>query len=295
MASIRAIAQGSVTEAIVGEVLKEMVANNARDVALYYQDLGLREANLRMVEMGSLSLLDIHVGSFSADSHFVDRSTTWRQLNLDIDRIGDPSSHPLGTVRSSIAHELFHACFNGYDLNMGPSNRYALGFNEGLAALMGHTNDTGIITVRQDTPHLLGSSIGDADVTCSNTSCSFTEGQAYTSNDWFAYIGRRFDSDSLVYVGGHGTDTTEASNGLLEQLRVLNRAQTPSNPDEALLQLRNAMHASFEAQFNLPLSEIYWDFVRNRAYEHNDDSRLRTADAAMERYTLDTSLFDVAL
>lgn len=283
VADLRGIAIDSVTDATVEDVVSEKVANNARDGANYYQNLGLREANLEVTDVDSLSLMTIHIDDYVRGSHYRNGFFGFGQLNVDVQRIDDTPSYYLGSVRSSITHEMFHACFNGYELNTtivtSPASK---GFNEGLATTMGHTIDDGDISVRSTNVHMLNNSIGaPGDV-------------AYDNDDWFAYVGKRFDDGSLLYVGGHGTDATGASNGLLEQMRIETSGHIYFLQNSVLEAFRSAMQKSFESQFSLNLSEIYWDYARNRAYEHNDESRLRSSDSGITRYSLDTSVFDSA-
>ena len=287
VADIRGMVLTSVTDAIVDEVVMERVANNARDAAKYFQNLGLREANLQIIESDSLNFMVINVDTYPGiGPHYRNNPDNFGQLNLDADFLRD-SFYPIyNTVLDVISHEMFHACFNGYELNI-TSNTYAgsLGFNEGLATVMGATIDNDYISVRPissySSQHRLNNSIGSPSL-------------PYDNNDWFAYIGKRFDNGSLLYVGGHGTDDTGSSNGLLEQMRIEVDTQTFSTANRALNAFRNAMQISFSTQFGLDLSEIYWDYARNRSYEHNDESRLRSDDWNIARYSLDTSVFDMA-
>lgn len=281
VADIRGIALSSVTNAIVEEVILEKVANNARDGAKYYQNLGLRGANLQIIQTGGLTLMTINIGSYSNGPHYNNDATSFGQLNLDADYLRDSYLPIYNTVLDVISHEMFHACFNGYELNTtNTESRASKGFNEGLATVMGPTIDNGVLTVRSTAVHKLNNSIGAPG------------NVAYDNDDWFAYLGKRFDDGSLLYVGGHGTDGTGASNGLLEQMRLAIDGQTFSTQDAALEEYRNAMQQSLESQFALDLSEIYWDYARNRAYERNDESRLRPGDSNLSRYSLDASVFD---
>ena len=287
VAGLREVLPANLTESMIAETLRDTAANNARDAALYYQGLGLREANLRVAGSGASAFFDLHVGTASATSHYADQGITWGQINFDVGRLdGDVR----GTVRNAIAHELFHAVFDGYDLNHGPNNGYQLGLTETLASLLGQTLDADVITPVPGVPHSLSVTIGQFGTTCTETACTFVEADARALGDWFAYVGKRFNSGSLAYLGGNG----DFAAGLLEQIRTQSAGQPPADVTEAQSQLLRAMHAAFEAQFGQPLGEVYWDYARNRAYEHNDESRLRAGDASIERFTLDTVLFDAA-
>jgi len=288
VAEIRETSVNVITESHVAETVRETAANAARDAALFYEDLGIREANLRVTGAGASAFMDLHIGSFSADSHFVDQGITWGQFNLDSSRlVASADEDFLGTARNAIAHDLFHACLDGYDLNLGPNNGFLIGLTESLATLLGSTLDSGELSVFPNVQHSLSDTIGDLGVTCDETACAYSEADAYALADWFVYLARRFNNETLGYLGGNGT----FADGLLEQIRTQANQEAPADPGEAMAQLLLAMNAALDAQFGQPLSEVYWDYARNRAYEHNDESRLRATDVAA-RFSLTTGLFN---
>ncbi len=289
LALAESVPLSEVTEDTVRESLRTMVANNARDAALLCESLGLRAARLRVVP-ASPAHIDVHVDAYPDASHFVPRSTLWNQLSVDTNRFNPVDGDPLGSIRNAIAHELFHASINGYALDMGPNDVYAAGVVESLGALVGRYLQEGAIALQDETPHLLSDTLGLAGIECDDTDCTYTVA-AYGSIDWFAYIGTRFDGGTLRYLGGVDAGGNSSSDGLLEQLRQQNVMASPTDSEAALLQLRHAMQASFDALFDQPLGEVYWDYARNRAYERNDESRLREGDRTLERYTLNEALF----
>lgn len=179
-----------------------------------------------------------------------------------------------GTVTATIAHEMMHSIIDGYDIdkNIFSLTYASLGIHDGIATVMGHTIDhpNGQINVRpnrlvqtqsggfidnyweifQIDYSLLVSPVNNNDP---------NNGFQYSNEDFFAYLGKK--KGSMLYL-----------EKLLENLRPIQ-----NNPDLRICYLQG-LNANFPAAGFSSLASEYTDFIRNRAYEHNPESVLRTND-----------------
>lgn len=273
-----------VTRDEIIQVIRVRVGRQAREVAILMQNMGLRQPNItvRTREDGQKRM----VLNLRDQRNFYENPTMEDgvgQVHIACPAIAWEPTFPLGTMRGVIAHELFHACVNGYDLKMGRTSlkkRAYRGHNEGMATVFGHTVDKGIITVRPNYDGrlytmMLNQPLGIHD----------PRRDAYANNDFFGYVGKHHGSGSLDYLAGTGTEQNRRVNGVLEQTRLCATADTlllpwASELDSYLTAYRQGLNNALWLQFGFELADVYWDFARNRAYENNVDSRLRADDSA---------------
>lgn len=164
----------------------------------------------------------------------------------------DLASGPVGAV---IAHEMFHAVQSNY-VSLGITEK---GYYEGTATVYGTTiANGGVIAVRErPAPNLEFELLSHSLLTP-----GFPPGyqfDGYRNQDFFAYVGKQYNGGSLDYISG-----------LFEQLHE--KVGNIAVPEDYLLY--DATDISFTAQFGTSLKEIYLDFLRQRALEHNANSRL---------------------
>lgn len=283
----------AVTDENVVEVVKDRILRNAREVSVLYNAMPLRQPNveIRTKADGSKRMLLVIAGQ----RNYYENPTIEDgvgQIHIAPKVIGWNAASPLGTARNAIAHEMFHACVNGYELKQG--KKAYRGYNEGMATVMGHTVDNGnIIAVRRNQDDrnytmLLNRPLGLHD----------PRKESYTNQDFFAYVGKRYGGGSLTYIAGTAVDEDVYSNGVLEQARkYLTEADTlhPWNAPlgDYLTAYRYSLHNALLLMFDTSLAKAYWDFAKNRAYENSAESRLRAEEPATQ-WELRTERFEAA-
>lgn len=300
VAAVMGIPEATVTIEDIAHVIKRDVCRNARDAGRQFEDRVTRAPNLdvRTCNDGKKRFV-IHVANRPSSFSYPTSENGFGQLNLGSSTLTWAPSYYLGTVKGVIAHELFHACVDGYELKTRamPSNKRAYsGYNEGMATVVGHTIDNGgVISARENPANtnkrytmMLNQPLGVCDPRIAG----------YRNNDFFAYVAKRYGGGSLTYLTGTGADGDGDRNGILEQTRKYLMADTSLIPwvspvDSFLTAYRMGVHTSFDLQFSSSLAEIYWDFAKNRAYENNEESRLRAEDSST-RWQLFTDRFEAA-
>lgn len=292
------ISESTLTIEQVRDLLKEKVGRNAREISEMYSGMQVREPNIatRTREDGQKRFVLILTNKKNAFAP-PDNENGIGQLNIGCQILGWGPTYWLGQIRGVIAHELFHACVNGYGLKMGRTTlrrKLFTGYNEGMATVIGHTIDNdNLITVRQV------SATHDYSMKLDNPLCLHDPRlAAYANNDFFAYIGKKYGGGSLNYLIGTGTDDDGYLTGVMDQLRkYLSQDQLllpwASEADSYLIAYRTALHNAMVLEFGESLANVYWDFARNRAYENNEESRLRAEDPAT-RWQLRTERFESA-
>lgn len=288
----------AVTDENVVEVVKDRILRNAREVAALYNAMPLRQPNveIRTKADGTKRMLLVVAGQ----RNYYENPTIEDgvgQIHIAPKVIGWTTASPLGTARNAIAHEMFHACVNGYELKQG--KKAYRGYNEGMATVMGHTIDNGnVISVRKNQENrnytmLLNRPLG----------LNEPRKESYTNQDFFAYVAKRYGGGSLAYIAGTAADEDIYRNGVLEQARkYLTEADTlhPWNAPlgDYLTAYRYSLHNALALMFDTSLAMAYWDFARNRAYENNAESRLLTDDTSTqwqlrkERFEAASSIFE---
>ncbi len=188
-------------------------------------------------------------------------------LYIDPSRMNDGPTVPLGTILASVAHEMFHAIQNGYDIGYGATSQ---GYEEGSAATYGVTIDQAaavpqVRTANASEAHLLSNYLGVN---------KQARSEAYSNQDFFAYVGRVYGANKLAFLA----PVFEQMRGDLSALVTAGNTRARVVPPS--ISLRKAMAKSFQTQFGKDLGTIYLDYAKNRAMEHAPASRLRSTDPA---------------
>lgn len=244
------------------------VANAAIAAGTYFESTGYRHPNVPVISIGGVATgMIVHAtvlsGSHYAGGFVANLGNIVGQLYIDLATAGTAER-----MAEVMTHEMFHAIVGGYDLEGAPSGGSStfVGHNEGMATVMGHSRAAGAITVRPAAVMLLDRRLGQQDPDA-----------RYRNNDFYAYVGKRFAGNSLNYIAGTGT-VDGNNNGVLEQLHLWVRSHNPSTAEASYLTYLQGISNSFGPQLGFTLGEIYWDFAKNRAFEHNDESRLRPTE-----------------
>lgn len=298
VATARGVPVATLTIDMIRQTIREKIKDVARDASVYYSSIGLREPNI--------ALWTHNDGSKRFVLHLTNLRNFYRnptlengigQINIAAPVMGWNIDYFLGTSKNAVSHEMFHACVNGYELKMGktPEERRAFnGYNEGMATVMGHTFDhDGVISARENhVDHnytmILSQPLGD---------CVPREA-AYTNNDFFAYFAKRFAGNSMNFLVGTGVDQNGDKNGILEQTHKYLLADTELLPygspyESYLYAYRVGLHRALKLQFDMSAADAYWDFAKNRAYENNEHSLMRSGDTAT-RWELHSDRFDAS-
>lgn len=286
-----------VTEEDVAHVVKERVSNGARDASLYLQGLHLRQPNLEIKTFnGPYPYLVMYLfpgNDFQSWFAPCAAGNGIGQVRFSSSLIDNPPAFFLGTVKDTLAHEIFHACFDGYGLfgrDNGETVRTDVGYNEGCAVVIGNTFDKGDVNARQNFPPfdytmMLDDPLGS----------DIPLGKAYANDDFFAYVGRRFGDNKMWYLGGEGFDENGDRNGVLEQIRKCAGSFGVWTSRASFYQAyREGTDKSFRMQFGVSLADVYWDFARARAFENTESSRLRPGDNAT-MYSLNLARFSTGM
>jgi IPT/TIG domain/Bacterial pre-peptidase C-terminal domain/Repeat of unknown function (DUF5648) len=203
---------------------------------------GVARYNVHLVNDGShFTADDPNEQASSADTHY-------GRLYISYDRIDDTAATNLGSVLASVSHEMQHAIQSSYDMLAYVTK----GYTEGTATTYGKTIDASqSIRVRRETQWL------------DQRLMSPQEVNRYNNEDFFAYVGRQHNGGKLGYISG-----------LWSHLQsVVGSAGTTSAPA-----LYGALDGYLSATFAQPLRTVYLDFVRQRALDHNANSRFGRAD-----------------
>ncbi len=214
----------------------------------------------------------------------------------------------------AFAEELYRTIFRGYefpkftqlsalDLDSNGNARmipYYQGFEDGIAAFLGqaawllHNTDT---ARPEDTK---AQSLGF------NMYSTFWEpllspyshsipGYSYATQDFVAYLFRRFDQDfgatPLPKTFAFIADSYE---GVLELMRARESAPGVEDYADALAQSHIACDLAVQKTFNTTLADVYWDYVRSRAYENSDQGQLRPTDLIRQPFAFDEDRFNDA-
>ena len=264
-----------ITAADVEAQVRNPIAAVAQGAAQYYAGLGFRQPNLEVKTIAGVGTGFIVDALPYGGSHYRRGILgSYGELYIAADRLLDSPSGVLGSITQTITHEMFHGIVDGYELEGYPNGNASSfrGHDEGLAQLFGHTRDKGAIAVREGETMFLDQRLGID-----------TNADAYRSGDFYGYVAKRYGGGALGYVGGVG-------NGLLEQVRLWVLDRNPNTAAKSYIAYLQGINNGLGGQFSATLNAIYWDFARNRAYEHNDESRLRPGDT-LARFSLGRDRF----
>ncbi len=187
----------------------------------------------------------------------------------------------LGTIMAAIAHEMLHAVQQSY-VYYGWSSA---GFAEATATTYGTTLDqSGTISVRSytgDETMLLSDFFGVATMNFSGISV-----KAYAGQDFFAYLARQYGNNSLSFVADMydqiGSDVTSNASAISD---IGDKSAYLWQPPFSALY--SAIDASFRSALGLSLKDAYMDFLRQRAFDHNNDSRFGRNDETVSGFAED--------
>ena len=264
--------------------IKERVSDNAAAGGVIYQAAGFWQPNLEIVSdvnrTGTTeAVFQIHVNDTNNSTAPQGRLDATKALlclgygliYVNSNDVNDTPDLAIGSVKDCVVHEMFHSIQFGYDLGYAASS---MGFHEGTATAYGATIDkasTGTPQVRlDDDAHLLSNYIG-------------YHGTKYVFQDFFVYVGRAYNSNSLDYLA----DTFEQMKTDVDALVAAGTRSARTAPPRATL--CRAMNAAFTTKFGTDLPAIYFDYAKQRAIGHSAASQLRTGEPATN--TLNDSLF----
>lgn len=280
--------QSELTTEEITSTVKSYISNNAADAGTIYQTAGFREPNMRtwgypFIDTGSTFLI-----------HMSDANTCFQQGNpadalpsrallggyilIQPEFMANTSSAALGTIKGIIAHEMLHAIQSGYDIGISGTSG---GYYEGPATTYQMTIDKSASTpqVRTYVPSeimLVSNFLG-----CENDA---GKAYAYANQDFFAYVGKIYNSNSLAYV----KDIFEQMKTDVDLLVAGgNRAARLYPPRETL---RQSIDTVFSSKFGKSLSTVYFNFAKDRSMEHSSNSILRSGEPSPMK--LNASLFN---
>lgn len=245
---------GNPTAAQINSAVIDKIGGGAIKSQAIYQTDGLNGPNLyigRTACRDAVVRYNVHMISSPDGSYFQPKdpgevvnpgTNPYGRLYINNARLSDSVNTPLGTVLASISHEMLHGIQDGYQIWGSTPDGYV----EGSAATYGKSIDKGqVITVRDETKSLSNSLVSPAD--------------AYDNEDFFAYVGKRYNVDSLNYISG-----------LYAQMHTSIGAGI-NNPSATTMY--GAMNTYFNAKFTQSLQTIYLDFVKQRALDHHASSQ----------------------
>lgn len=283
----------NVTPEQIDNVVYTSVAQAAEFSQNIYMKAGFRAPNLNSRDEPCGSNLErvpkyrLSLGTYPdypiADtSHYHTYNNMFGFLAIDENTIGEKPDSTIGSVKARIAHEMLHAIQDGYDFLMDDST---LGYQEGAATIYGKTIDNWpLIKVRSYLPceikllskPLTVGTVNNNRVTCEN----------YSNQDYFAYVGRQYNSGNLDYLSG-----------LFES--ILKATGSPHKPNPENQVLYKTMDSYFQTKFKTSLNTIYLDFVRQRAFDHNPSSQFgrsgETTTGFAENLFEDTAIYQISI
>ncbi len=300
--SLAALSPGlAQTQIAMENAVKTFVANLAAEDQTVYQRAGFLAPVLYVAKtaadpcgaaLGTTPRHLMHIDPVGTHYAPVDPDSTiteskYGRINIQPDRVATPVGNgpgERGSVKGIIAHELLHAIQYRYNLNVNDSE---YGYMEGTSTVYGVTIDQGgTISVRSINT---GETFKLADFL---TVDGYNTWPPYSNQDFFAYVGSEYNAGNLAYIADlytylkQYTDTEAASYGPVTSPEGAAKYYMPARAT-----LYNAMNAYFQLAFaGATLKDVYLDFLRARAMEHNAASQLRAGDPTVSGI-LATDLF----
>ncbi len=291
----------SPTAAQIKTAIKTYIANNAVAAQTIYEAAGFRAPNLFIATtatepcttLGTTPRFTIHViesGSYFQGDDDKEAITPdgnhYGREYINAARIKDSASKAsgdLGSIKASVAHEMQHAIQYGYEIYGSPSK----GYKEAASTSYGMTIDQGgTITVRSGSPEetfAMSDFLMDYDTT--------TTAAAYSNQDFFAYVGKQYNSGSLSFIVGLweqiSDDIDLAALGAVDTATADSIRQSPTLP-----MMASSMDLYFRGKFGSSLEDIYLDFLKQRTMDHNANSQFgrvgeTTTGFAKDLFTVD--------
>ncbi|MBI1910026.1 MAG: hypothetical protein HYS22_07650 [Deltaproteobacteria bacterium] len=278
------IPAASLTDAQIQTVIVQRVSNNGVAAGAIYQAAGFRQPNLQVIAVGGKNYMPISL--FNGGSKFepggLDESAnhfgfSFGILYVGFSRIADTTAtNALGTVFASVAHEMFHSVQNGYDTGFGDTLQ---GSAEGSAATYGVTIDTAATTPQVRSATATETHILSNYLLVPNAGGS----EAYSNQDFFAYVGRVYNNKSLSYLQTYYAKLKAGIDALVAD----GTKSAPLGPPWDTV--TDALDATLQGKFKKDLATVYAKYARDRAIEHSSDSVLRSGETAAG--VLNTNLF----
>ncbi|MBI5399983.1 hypothetical protein HZB07_05180 [Candidatus Saganbacteria bacterium] len=279
VAGILGVAPASLTNDQIKAVIKTRVTDNAAAAGRIYQTAGFRQPNLEPRANQALSgtteaVFAINVTdarNSSAPSGATREAIPLLGLGygliyINSNDVNDTIAEPLGSILDAVAHEMLHTIQFGYDIGYGATSS---GFLESTAATYGTTIDHGNTTPQVRTGsateiYKLSTYLG-----CENVGPA---SYAYANQDFFAYVARAYNSNSLAYIKDFFEQAKTDINTLVAS------GETAARLALSRETLRRALNKALDTKFSKSLPYLYFDFVKQRAMEHSASSQLRTGE-----------------
>lgn len=174
-----------------------------------------------------------------------------------------------GTITAAIADELMYAVADGYEIYSSPTTD---GYRKGSATLYGMTVDAASIDVSS---YDNGFTKLMSDFVTVNERAS-DDTVAYANQDFFAYVGKKYNSGSLSYMSGMFNQLWSSIQSSSEALKLQPTRNT----------VLTSMNLYFSNHLGGTLRTLFLDFLKQRTMEHNVPSQLRPGDPTTG-FTLD--------
>lgn len=287
----------------VADMIKAQVTNPAVQSQNYYVAAGFRQPALPILKtasddcgaaLGTTPRFSINVRTKGSGYSPIDPNTVagpdgyrFGKLYVGANRLNLTTSDTYGPTMASVAHEMFHAIQGGYEY-ADPWAKSILGYEEGSATTYGRTIGVNFGTVSTEPKARPASDeIFKLDHYITQNSASATvniDTIAYSNQDFFAYVGRQYGGSDLSYLAT-----------LFSQMRSDSAAQASEplkyQPPRSLF--FGSMNITFQANFagQPTLADVYLDFIRERAMNHNAASQLHGGEPTTAG-TFNSSLFN---
>lgn len=286
----------------VADMITAQITNPAVQSQNYYVAAGFRQPALPILKtanddcsaLGTTSRFSINVRTKGSGYSPIDPNTVagpdgyrFGKLYIGANRLNLTTNDTYGPTMASVAHEMFHAIQGGYEY-ADPWAKSILGYEEGSATTYGRTIGVDFGTVSTEPKaRPAGDEIFKLDRYVTQNSASATvdiDTIAYSNQDFFAYVGRQYGGNDLSYLAT-----------LFSQMRSDSAAQASEplkyQPPRSLFY--GSMNITFQANFTgqPTLAEVYLDFIRERAMNHNTASQLHGGEPTTAG-TFNSSLFN---
>lgn len=295
--------------ATADDMMQNQIAKWAVRAQNEYVDAGFRQAALITFSsasdpcggtLGTTARFNINIRksgsefSVSNGDGIVDVSGNhYGRIFIAAEAINRTNDDTYGGIYATIAHEMLHSIHYAYGFDTWTHS--ILGYDEGSATTYGRTLSVNADLVSREPKVRLASNevfklsnfIGQNSATIDASGrTTGIDVVAYSNQDFFAYVGRKYWSDNLSYLSGLFSQISSdvasaAASGAAFQFQ----------PARSLI--LDSMSTFFQGNFSgqPTLKQVYLDFIAQRAMEHNVDSQLRGSETSTA-YDLNSDLFD---
>ncbi|HQP95583.1 MAG TPA: hypothetical protein PLY68_05235 [Myxococcota bacterium] len=263
--------------ATIAATVRTRVAQAGRDAQMMFEGLGLRAPYLYVADdpegpcgdvLGATPRYELHIIDNKGSNYTFedpDEATGpddrhYGRIYVMSSRIGNDASHRLGTVRSTVAHEMTHAIQMGYEILASS----AFGLAEGTSTVAGMYFDKGGITVRSM----------DGRETFRLSEFLMVEGGAhsYSNQDFFAFVARRYGGGTLAFMPVLFQAVRDAISSAMSGFSTQAEMDAVRRVPGTFTMHRGIDAAIRTAWPGIGLSEVYRDFVIERALLHGSES-----------------------